>query len=82
MEYICSNCGTPAGYDGRCGDGPYLVCECTSPKNSYYVDEGSRGGYTVYLNDARPVPAGTRPIVRYVSSPSKKDWDDWGRDDD
>lgn len=54
--YVCSNCGDVAGYDGRCGDGPYLVCECT--KDPQWINDG-RGGYHVYKNDAHAIPAGT-----------------------
>lgn len=25
-RYVCSYCGAEAYYDGRCGDGPVLVC--------------------------------------------------------
>ncbi len=25
-NYVCSQCGAAASYDGRCGDGPYLTC--------------------------------------------------------
>lgn len=27
-KYVCSYCGAAAYYDGRCGDGPVLVCGC------------------------------------------------------
>ena len=42
MNYICSNCGAPAHFDGRCGDGPVLVCECRNLGKQ--VDDG-RGGW-------------------------------------
>jgi hypothetical protein len=25
-NFVCSYCGAEAYYDGRCGDGPILVC--------------------------------------------------------
>lgn len=29
MQWYCEHCGQPAYYDGRCGDGPILMCgEC------------------------------------------------------
>ncbi len=52
MEYVCSNCGNPAYYDGRCGDGPVLVCECSKRKR--WINDG-RGGFEVYENNARPI---------------------------
>lgn len=52
-NYVCSNCGVPCYYDGRCGDGPILYCECV--KRGIYVNEGSRGGYMIYPNNAHPV---------------------------
>lgn len=54
-NYVCSNCGSPCGEDSRMGSlDVYLACECGSPKNSRWINDG-RGGYTVYLNDAQPV---------------------------
>lgn len=60
-NYVCSNCGAGCYYDGRCGDGPILYCECANEKNTTWVNDG-RGGYPIYKNDAKPVPKG--------------DWDD------
>lgn len=61
-NYVCSNCGSPCGSDARMGSlDVYLMCECASPKNTQWVNDG-RGGYSVYLNDAHPVQKG--------------DWDD------
>ena len=54
LEFVCSNCGQRCNYDGRCGDGPYLVCKCADSENTIWVNDG-RGGYSVHLNDARPV---------------------------
>jgi hypothetical protein len=31
-NYVCECCGQPAYFDGRCGDGPILMCNC--PRNS------------------------------------------------
>lgn len=41
-EWSCSHCGAAAYFDGRCGDGPVLLCNCDKGE---WVDEGSRGGY-------------------------------------
>lgn len=52
-NYVCSNCGSPCGSDARMGSlDVYLMCEC-SRHYTWYND--GRGGYPVYLNDARPV---------------------------
>lgn len=48
----CSNCGQECYYDGRCGDGPVLICKCTKRKR--WINDG-RGGYEVYANDAHPI---------------------------
>jgi hypothetical protein len=53
-HYVCSRCGAEAGYDGRCGDGPYLTCECVSEKNSRWIDDG-RGGYSVSRGNPEPI---------------------------
>jgi hypothetical protein len=63
-NYVCSNCGASAYYDGRCGDGPVLTCPCT--KRGHWVDDG-RGGYMVYPNDAHPVDKESTP----------SNWDDY-----
>lgn len=85
-ERICSNCGSACGIDSRMGSvNHYLVCECASAKNSHWINDG-RGGYTIHLNDARPVP-----IDEYLKMKNPKikqgsewhrEWDNWGRDDD
>lgn len=54
FNYVCSNCGARCGYDGRCGDGPYLVCKCAAPENTHWINDG-RGGYEIYLNNAEPI---------------------------
>lgn len=53
--YVCSNCGEPCYFDGRMGDGPILYCDCTKPENCVEVPDRI-GFYTVYLNDANPIP--------------------------
>lgn len=51
MRWVCSNCGADAYFDGRCGDGPVLICRC---RNGEYINDG-RGGYTLPINNARPI---------------------------
>ncbi len=51
VTWICSVCGEEAYYDGRCGDGPVLLCDCDK---GTWIDDG-RGGY--YDN-----PTGAKPI--------------------
>jgi hypothetical protein len=53
MNYRCSQCGAAAYFDGRCGDGPILLCGCD---NGPWVDDG-RGGYH-YPTGAKAIPAG------------------------
>ncbi len=48
MKYTCSDCGSEALYDGRCGDGPVLVCDCR--KKGHYA-------YGVFVTTAKPIPA-------------------------
>lgn len=55
-NYVCSQCGAPAYYDGRCGDGPVLMCECVSQRNTRWIDDG-RGGYAIYRGNPEPIPA-------------------------
>lgn len=55
-EYKCSVCGAPAYYDGRCGDGPVLLCKCEE-EGGQWVDDG-HGGYHTNPRNAHPVPAG------------------------
>lgn len=51
MDWHCSNCGAPAYYDGRCGDGPVLMCGCDK---GAWIDDG-RGGYTDNPTGAKPI---------------------------
>lgn len=53
-NYVCSNCGSAAYYDGRCGDGPVLMCNCAK-RGSRKVDEGSRGIWYTNPSGAEPV---------------------------
>lgn len=53
-EYKCSHCGSPAFYDGRCGDGPVLICVCVSEQNTRWINDG-RGGYQINRFNAVPV---------------------------
>jgi hypothetical protein len=54
-NYVCSKCGAAAYYDGRCGDGPVLICECRN--RGRWINDG-RGGYRD--NDAQPVESDTQ----------------------
>ena len=67
-NYVCSECGAAAYYDGRCGDGPILTCGCNKRKRRW-VDDG-RGGY--YTN-----PPKAEPIEREAY-----EGDDYNRGDD
>lgn len=65
-NYSCSNCGAAAYYDGRCGDGPVLVCGCDKRGRRWVPDRG--GGY--YTN-----PSGAEPVEGegYTSDPDAYD---------
>lgn len=52
-NYVCSNCGAQAYYDGRCGDGPILMCGCDK-RGRRWVNDG-RGGYYTNPSGAEPV---------------------------
>lgn len=52
-DYVCSNCGAAAYYDGRCGDGPVLLCGCDE-RGGRWVNDG-RGGYHTNPLDAKAV---------------------------
>ena len=55
QNWACSRCGQFAYYDGRCGDGPVLLCGCDEIGP---VMEDTRGGSLtrVAMNDAKPIP--------------------------
>ena len=53
MRYSCSHCGAEAYFDGRCGDGPVLVCGCDRP----ITVQDRFGPESIATTDARPVPA-------------------------
>ncbi len=80
-NYVCSNCGSRCGYDGRCGDGPYLVCKCGSPENSFWVNDG-QGGYAIYLNNATPIPFYEYKKERKQDMALVKNQERWDREDD
>jgi len=62
-EWVCSVCGEAAYYDGRCGDGPVLVCGCDKGE---WVDEGNRGGYYINPTGAKPVKGKPRKGKRTI----------------
>lgn len=35
----CSRCGMAAYYDGRCGDGPILMCTCNAAEDAFWANE-------------------------------------------
>lgn len=55
-NWICSKCGAAAYYDGRCGDGPVLLCDCDKGE---WVDDG-HGGFH-YPTGAKPIPGVAKP---------------------
>ena len=66
-EYVCSSCGAAAYYDGRCGDGPVLMCGCDKGQ---WIDDG-RGGYHDNPKNAHPV----ENDPNYYPDGVYKDWD-------
>ena len=65
-NYVCSHCGAAAYYDGRCGDGPVLMCGCDKGR---WINDG-RGGY--YDNPRN---------AQAVESEGSSDWDHtWDND--
>jgi hypothetical protein len=52
--YVCSACGAAAYYDGRCGDGPILMCGCDK-RGGRWVNDSHGGGYHTNPSGARPV---------------------------
>lgn len=59
-SYVCSRCGAGAYYDGRCGDGPVLMCGCDQGR---WIDDG-RGGYYDNPTGASAVHGAPRPSAR------------------
>lgn len=58
-KWICSKCSKDAYYDGRCGDGPVLMCGCdkiVDPKHVYYDGRCGDGPINMDPNRARPIP--------------------------
>lgn len=35
----CSRCGTACYYDGRCGDGAVLMCNCDAAERAYWAND-------------------------------------------
>jgi len=44
-NYVCSYCGKGAYYDGRCGDGPVLMCGCDKRRRSRDAQAIDRENY-------------------------------------
>ena len=42
-DYVCSQCHKPCYYDGRCGDGQILMCDCAKlpPYDAHPIRMGS-----------------------------------------
>lgn len=72
-NYVCSRCGAGAYYDGRCGDGPILMCGCDKGQ---WINDG-RGGY--YDN-----PTGAAAVKDDENRPrtaaEQAEWDYWSND--
>lgn len=66
-DYVCSVCGAAAYYDGRCGDGPILMCGCDKGE---WINDG-RGGYYDNPKNAQPV----KKDDDYYPDGVYKDWD-------
>ncbi|MHA2066418.1 MAG: hypothetical protein ACXABY_18760 [Candidatus Thorarchaeota archaeon] len=58
-DYVCSVCGAGVYYDGRCGDGPVLMCRCDEIGSTYVKDR--MGGYHTNPTGAKPVPKSRGP---------------------
>lgn len=58
-KYHCNQCGAAAYYDGRCGDGPVLLCGCDRRGPVAYDSRG--GSVTEYYpsSTARAVEGGS-----------------------
>lgn len=70
-NYVCSVCGAGAYYDGRCGDGPVLMCNCDKGR---WIDDG-RGGYYDNPTGAQAVPSDS-----YYSAKEAAEWAYWSKD--
>lgn len=72
-NYVCSRCGAGAYYDGRCGDGPILMCGCDKGR---WIDDG-RGGY-------HDNPTGAQAVKDDENRPrtaaEQAEWDYWAND--
>ena len=68
-DYVCSECGAAAYYDGRCGDGPILMCGCD--QRGQAVEDSRGGSVDVYY------PEATAKAVKGKSK--KKNGRDWDR---
>ncbi len=69
QRYVCGECGAPAYYDGRCGDGPVLTCGCDQEGVEYYDGRCGDGPYIV--SHAKPVPASSGRVVRRRRPPPR-----------
>ncbi len=54
-DYVCNRCGAAAYYDGRCGDGPVLICGCDKRGRSY-IDTRGGAPERIWPNGADAVP--------------------------
>ncbi len=65
-NYVCSECGAAAYYDGRCGDGPILMCGCDKKGKPAY--DSRMGSVDVYYPEATAKP------VEAENGPYGRDW--------
>lgn len=77
-SYICSHCGAGAYYDGRCGDGPVLMCDCDK---GAWINDG-RGGYYANENNAQPILGTPRRNKSSEAARPAPVHSDWSREDD
>ena len=66
-EWFCSVCGTRAYFDGRCGDGPILVCGCDQGK----LIKDRIGEYYDNPTGAKPVQTKPRKKTEEKKRPHK-----------
>lgn len=38
-DYKCNKCDTPCFYDGRCGDGAILMCDCNKADDEFWAND-------------------------------------------